>query len=462
MAPKFGTSGLRGLVTELTPFLVADYVRAFLRSCPTGQGLFVARDLRPSSPQLAEVVIETARTEGVPVTDLAAVPTPALALAAMQAGASAIMVTGSHIPADRNGLKFYIPTGEIAKTDEAAILSALGGGPKDAAAPYTLNERAGADWIRRYVVAFGPSALQGLRIGIWAHSAVSRDLLSDVLTALGAEPVEVGRSDTFVPVDTEAVQDWARTDIRRWVADHALDALLSTDGDGDRPLLADERGELVSGDILGQITARALSADIVVTPVTSNTGVELGGAFQRVIRTRIGSPYVIAAMGEAATQGSRVVGYEANGGFLLGFDAALFGPLPALMTRDSLLPLIATLVEAKSCSSVSARIGREPRRFTASDRIEHIDTSVSAALVARLAEDSAQLDGFLANLNEVPDRVDRTDGLRVLCKTGRAVHLRPSGNAPEMRVYAEAEDSQAALDLQRASRRLVERLLSGA
>ena len=57
MAPKFGTSGLRGLVVELTPDLVADHVRAFLSACPVGTGLFVGRDLRESSPMLADVVI---------------------------------------------------------------------------------------------------------------------------------------------------------------------------------------------------------------------------------------------------------------------------------------------------------------------------------------------------------------------------------------------------------------------
>ncbi|GAB1478166.1 hypothetical protein MASR2M74_07090 [Paracoccaceae bacterium] len=127
MAPQFGTSGLRGLVSELTGALVADHLRAFIAACPMGSGLWVGRDLRPSSPDLAPCVLETARAEGLACVDCGAVPTPALALAAMQAGAAAVMVTGSQIPADRNGLKFYLPDGEITKADEAAILAALGG-----------------------------------------------------------------------------------------------------------------------------------------------------------------------------------------------------------------------------------------------------------------------------------------------------------------------------------------------
>ena len=106
-APRFGTSGLRGLVTELTDTLVARYTRAFLRHLGAGDRLLIGRDLRDSSPGIAAAVAAGATAEGVSVTDCGALPTPALALEAMRLGVPAIMVTGSHIPADRNGLKFY-------------------------------------------------------------------------------------------------------------------------------------------------------------------------------------------------------------------------------------------------------------------------------------------------------------------------------------------------------------------
>ncbi|MFD1344448.1 phosphomannomutase, partial [Litorisediminicola beolgyonensis] len=80
MAPKFGTSGLRGLVTELTPALVADHVAGFLAACETGGAVWVGRDLRPSSPEIAEQVIATCRGRGVDVVDAGVLPTPALAL----------------------------------------------------------------------------------------------------------------------------------------------------------------------------------------------------------------------------------------------------------------------------------------------------------------------------------------------------------------------------------------------
>lgn len=441
MAPKFGTSGLRGLVTELTAGLVADHIRAFIAACPTGTGptgtsLWVGRDLRPSSPDLARVVLATARAEGLETVDCGDLPTPALALAAMKAGAAAVMITGSHIPADRNGLKFYLPHGEITKSDEAAILAALGRPPAGASGPETVTDTtAGPEWSARYVTGFGPRALAGLRLGVWSHSAVSRDLLLATCRALGAEAMELGRSDIFIPVDTEAVSPQARAALAGWAAEHRLDAILSTDGDGDRPLLADATGRVIAGDVLGQITGAVLGADVVVTPVSSNTGAEAGGAFARVIRTQIGSPFVIAGMAVAGP--AKVVGYEANGGFLLGFDAqGPAGLLPALATRDSLLPMIAPLSRARAAGGLAALVAAQPPRFTATGRLEEVPAETARRLLAGFGADPA---AFPAALGEEIAAIDRTDGLRLTLQSGRVLHLRPSGNAPEFRLYTEAE-----------------------
>jgi phosphomannomutase len=448
MAPKFGTSGLRGLVSELTDDLVSAHVAAFCAACPTGSGLWVGQDLRPSSPALAAAVARAARAAGLAVTDAGAVPTPALAMAAMADGAAAVMVTGSHIPADRNGLKFYTPSGELTKAGEAAILAALGTTPSasspgpDTGPDTVRRDGAGVAWAARVAAAFGGRALSGLTVGVYAHSAVARDMLAAALVACGARVVELGRSETFIPVDTEAVDAATRAQLADWAAARGLDAIVSTDGDGDRPLLTDAMGRVIPGDVLGQITAAALGAETVVTPVSSNTGVEAGGRFARVIRTRIGSPFVIAAM---ETVGGRVAGYEANGGFLLGFAAeGPAGPLPALMTRDSLLPIVAVLAEARAAGGVAARVAAEPARFTAADRLTEVPTDRSAALVARLTADRAARAAFLGPLGLTETGTDTTDGLRIVAAGGRIVHVRPSGNAPELRLYAEAETQGAA------------------
>lgn len=447
MAPKFGTSGLRGLVSELTPELVADHLRAFLATCDTGGRILLGRDLRASSPEIAEEVGRAARAAGVITVDCGALPTPALALAAQEAGAGAVMVTGSHIPADRNGLKFYTRAGEISKEDEAAITAALGrpAAAPGAGAPAESDPEAGARFLRRYTRAYGPRALEGRRIGLYSHSAVGRDLLGEALSGLGAEVVELARSEVFIPVDTEALDPGTGERLAAWVAAHGLDAVVSTDGDSDRPMLADETGRVIPGDVLGRITSAALGARVVVTPVSSNGGAELSGAFDEVLRTRIGSPFVIAGM-EART-GTKVAGYEANGGYLLGFEAeGPAGPLGPLPTRDSFLPILAPLVAA-GAAPLSELVAREPARHTAADRLQEVPVERSAELLGALAGDPAARAEFLAFAGAAERTTDRTDGLRMTLEDGAVVHLRPSGNAPEFRLYTEAASRGRAQEL---------------
>lgn len=439
MPLAFGTSGLRGLVTDLTSAEVTAHVQGFLTACDTGGVLCVGRDLRPSSPRIAQDVTRAARAMGTRVIDCGALPTPALALAAEAAGGGAVMVTGSHIPADRNGLKFYTHAGEITKVDEAAILAHLGQGADGPPGPLEQDAEAEARYITRYVQAFGPEALTGQRIGLYAHSAVGRDVLAAILTGLGADVIELGRADTFIPVDTEAVDPAVRAQIAQWVREHALDALVSTDGDSDRPLLADETGRVIPGDILGQITAEGLGAEVVVTPISSNSGVMLKG-FDEVRRTRIGSPYVIAGMSEA----DQVVGYEANGGFLLGFAAqGPAGTLAPLITRDCTLPLLAVLFASRE-GGVAARVAQEPPVVTVANRLPQVAQSQSRPLLERWQADPAARAGFLAPLGKQEAALDLTDGLRMELTDGDVIHLRASGNAPELRLYVETRHQASA------------------
>ncbi len=461
MAPKFGTSGLRGLVTDLTDDLCRRYARAFLSSVAPTEILFIGRDLRPSSPRIAAAVASAAGA-GCRVVDCGALPTPALALAAMAAGAPAVMVTGSHIPADRNGLKFYSATGEITKAEENAITArvdteAAAGGFAD----ITQATDAASAFASRYLRHFRAGSLAGLRIGVWQHSSVARDLLVEVAAGLGAEVVPLGRSDEFIPVDTEAVGADTRARLRDWTRQHGLDAVISADGDGDRPLVTDAAGEVVAGDILGTLTAMAVGADTVVTPVSSNSMIERTGAFALVRRTRIGSPFVIAGIEEVAGPACRPVGFEANGGFLLGFDLVQGGAgLTRLATRDSFLPIFAPLALAQARRlTLGALIATLPARRTAADRLENVATDRSQALVRSLAEDPAAREDFFAGFG-AQTSIDLIDGLRVTFTDGLILHLRPSGNAPELRCYAEAESTAEAetamhAALQRAAALLV-------
>ena len=208
------------------------------------------------------------------------------------------------------------------------------------------------------------------------------------------------------------------------------------------------------GDIVGLLCAKFLSAHTVVTPVSCNTAIEASGLFKRVIRTRIGSPYVIAGMEQAIASGSpSVAGFEANGGFLAGQGLRVAQhALEALPTRDAVLPALAILAMASQQGlKVSDLLADLPERYTASDRLQDFPVVNSRALLSRLQSDSAAYkDIWGTELGKLANR-DLTDGLRLSFDNGEIVHLRPSGNAPELRCYAEAASMQRAEALVRLS-----------
>jgi phosphomannomutase len=454
---QFGTSGARGLVSSMSDEVCYAYAQAFLRAVAPGTGTVVlGHDLRPSSPAIAAACARAVRDAGKQVLFVGALPTPAIAYHAAVQGAPAIVVTGSHIPFDRNGIKFYRADGEISKQDEQAMLDAevetatlaMATAVAVASLPPAAAEPAQA-YLQRYLDVFGAEALAGMRIAIYEHSSVARDILRIILEALGATVLALGRTDEFVPIDTEAVRAEDIERAARWAQEHTFDAIVSTDGDADRPLIGDEQGRWLRGDIVGILCSQYLGADYVVTPVSSNTAVERCGQFKDVVRTRIGSPYVIAGMEQAAAEHGEqtvVAGYEANGGFLLGSDIARNGAvLKALPTRDAVLPIVAVLGLARERGCRVSEVARDlPPRFTASDRLQNFATDLSRDLIARLTQDAPQVGLLLAPQSGQPAHVDTTDGLRVTFTNGDIVHLRPSGNAPELRCYAEASTQEAA------------------
>lgn len=444
--PEFGTSGLRGLAVDLTDELCARYAAAFCALHENDGRLFVGQDKRDSSKRIAAAVARGAASAGLSVVDCGVLPTPAMAGAALEAGTISIMVTGSHIPADRNGLKFYTSKGEFTKAEEAPLAAAFETVElRDEKARVSYTSEAAEAYVARYVDGLPSGALAGLRIGVWLHSSAAGDVIPRILEGLGAEVFLLGKSDSFIPVDTEAVDPQARSDMSAWVAEHGLDGIVSTDGDADRPLVVDNTGAVVPGDILGPITARWLSAKEVVTTVSANSMVDLMGTFGEPRRTKIGSPYVIAEMETAMASGvSEVVGYEPNGGFLLGWDAKGEGlSIDALMTRDAVLPMVGVFAAAKAeGGSISELLATLPARRTATDRLQNVPRAASLQIVdAILGGDLSILPTeILGDL----ETTDQTDGVRLGFSSGRVVHIRPSGNAPELRCYVEAASDEQA------------------
>jgi len=467
---SFGTSGARGLVTAMTDRVCYIYTRAFIQHCeatyPSEHRIAIAGDLRPSTGRILASLVAAATDAHWKVTYCGRIPSPAIALYGITHKLPTIMVTGSHIPDDRNGIKFNHPQGEISKKDETGIRSQnvvvdeslfnAQGLLKTSVEIPTEEMSAANDYENRYIDFFGPQALSGFTLGVYQHSAVGRDILVRVLEALGAYVKPLGRSEKFIPVDTEAIRPEDITLAREWAV-QGYDAILSTDGDSDRPLLADDEGEWFRGDVLGILAAQALKISRVATPVSCNTALEKCDFFDKTCRTRIGSPFVIEGMQSLCEKGKYVAGYEANGGFLLETDIELNGKiLKALPTRDALLPMIAVLAEARELRrNVADLLRRLPKRFTASDRIKNFPTEKSKAKVEWMQQ-NGNAEKFFASIAGKLVSTNNTDGFRMVFDSDEIIHLRPSGNAPELRCYVEANSSERAEELKKATLALME------
>ncbi len=525
----FGTSGLRGLVTDITDLEAYVNTKGFMRfalkngDARPGGPVAVAGDLRPSTGRILAAVARAIRDSGLSVQHAGRIPTPALTSYAIEHGRPSVMVTGSHIPFDRNGIKFNRSGGEVLKSDEAAILAevaevraeeyarAKGETPFDAQGMLgaasekelpPVSREARDAYLRRYLGLFPARCLAGLRAGVYQHSAVGRDILVEVLGGLGAEVFPTGRSESFVALDTENVSEEQldRLDAmaRGLASAHgAVHAIVSTDGDSDRPLLAavlrggrtDEKGRIIrfyGGDILGLLVAHFLKAGAVAVPISSNDAVDrfFEGRGVTLAKTRIGSPYVIQAMKDLGTGGAhgRVVGWEANGGFLTGSPLDLYGgilrPLPS---RDALLPLLSALLASKesglpleelferlpkreSRAGLLDNFSREvallmEKRFSPSDpeavEVAFSDGRVTVAdgsgvmrllpldgpLAAEMEAKRAELEGYFSHADGFGrvKRINVLDGVRVYFEGGDVAHMRPSGNAPQLRAYSNAD-----------------------
>lgn len=472
----FGTSGLRGLVTDMTDLECYISTRgfiAYLKSIEKGlDKVYVAGDLRDSTTRIMNVVARAITDEGLEIVNCGHIPTPAVAAYALAHNAPCIMVTGSHIPADRNGIKFYKSSGEVLKSDESPMQAAVAvvrarvygqdsetsgfnadGSFTELAGLPEVELEAQEQYIQRYTSIFDAELFKDKTVIVYQHSAVGRDLLVRMLELLGANVLPIDRSDSFVSIDTENVTASDKALFKSYAqSNDNVFAIVSTDGDSDRPFVIDETGEFHRGDVLGLVVSDFVGAKFAAVPISANDAVNEFAESRGIekVSTKIGSPYVIEAMDQASVHPA--VGWEVNGGYLTGDDIKIGGSvLSALPTRDAFLPILATLAFAiqnnKKLSEVFAAL---PTRYTGGGLIDDVpedqiakfrELSSNVAVMQSLADNVFAKSGFGAA------KLDITDGLRLEFESRDTIHLRPSGNAPQFRVYTNAASQNRADDL---------------
>ena len=439
---RFGTDGVRGVaLTELTPAYVEALGAAAARVLGAGTWL-IGRDTRESGPVLEAALVRGLRSAGAEVVLCGVLPTPALALLSANRVVPAAMITASHNPFSDNGVKIFAAGGLKLRDDvETAIeldidhdaIAALDAHgeqqPPESTdtsdVVVTVLDDAIAQYVDHLVALFPPKILVGLKVVLdCANGAMSlaaplvAEALGAVVTVIHAEPNGFNINDrcgaTHVASLAEAV-----------VAE-AADAGLAFDGDGDRVIAIDERGQVLDGDrmiALGALQLQAehrLTDETVVVTVMSNLGFHhaMKAAGIKVVATAVGDRYVL----EALEEGGFAIGGEQSGHVIYRHTAT---------TGDGLLAGLRLLehvhTSQQRLSLIADAVMDTYPQVLINVAVKHRHPQIAQELAAEVAEIERQLG----------------DEGRVL--------LRASGTEPLVRVMVEASTDEAA-------RRLAEQL----
>jgi phosphoglucosamine mutase len=399
----FGTDGIRGVFGEdLDAALVGRLGKAVMLWSGRASVL-IGRDTRASGPELEAALARGIVSAGGAAVLAGVLPTPAVALLAQDIGA---VVSASHNPPEYNGVKLFDRDGRKLTDIQEEEIEALFDAPADDGGSLEQLEGAGEKYLRHVVERFG-SDLAGLRIAVDCANGAFSDLAPRAFEELGAEVVAIGN----VPDGTNINRGCGATDLSQLsgvVREQRLDLGVAFDGDGDRVLAVDERGEPVDGDEILAILAPTLGVDLVAVTVMTNMGfhrlMEEHGI--RVVTTPVGDRYVLEAL-------------HAEGGVLGGEQSGHIILLRDHVTGDG---LAAALV---LCGALGGR-----------------KLSEAAAIMPRFPQVKANV---RVSKREVPQAIlDEADRLtRRLGERGRVL-VRPSGTEPVVRVLAEAETAEEA------------------
>jgi phosphoglucosamine mutase len=289
----FGTDGVRGIAgVDLTPDLVERIGKAATLWAGGGHVL-VGRDTRSSGPELERAVARgIASTGGVAVLG-GVLPTPAVALLSDEVG---VVISASHNPPAYNGVKLFRGGSKLVDEQEEAIEALLdappaGGGSIEHVGD--LGERYAAHLRDR----FG-SDLTGLRIGVDCANGAMTAFAPPIFEELGAEVHAIGVDPDGSNINVGCgATDLSR--LRELVTSASLDLGVAFDGDGDRMLAVDERGDPVDGDQILAVLAVHLDVELVAVTVMTNLGFHrlMAERGVRVLTTPVGDRYVLEALG---------------------------------------------------------------------------------------------------------------------------------------------------------------------
>jgi len=402
----FGTDGVRGVVGELvTPELVERLGRAAALWIAAGN-VFIGRDTRASGVELEDAFARGVVSAGGAAVVAGVLPTPAVALLALDLG---VVISASHNPPEYNGVKFFDGQGRKL-TDEAeeqieqllAAAPAIDQGTVDRVDVAT-------DSYRDHVLQRFATDLSHLKIGVDCANGAYAGLAPQAFEEAGATVVAIGDA----PDGTNINVGCGATDLRalqQLVRAEGCDLGVAFDGDGDRMLAVDERGEVVDGDQIVAILALEHSVDTVAVTQMTNLGFHalMRERDIRVVTTEVGDRYVLEAL---AREGA-ILGGEQSGHIIW---------LDGHVTGDGLAAglLLCAALHGRTLSEAAAVMPRYPQ---VKENVPVARRELTPAIEAEVERMNAKLDG-----------------------NGRIL-VRPSGTEPLIRVLAEAENPDLAAE----------------
>ena len=433
MAKFFGTNGIRGVFSEdLTLEFVHDMTLAIGTYFEKGT-LLIGFDGRESSPVISKVVSSTLNSIGIDCNVMGIVPTPCLQFAVKTLGYSGgIMITASHNPSQYNGIKPTAKDGvEISREDELVVEDiylqkswiketenwGITGKEERAIEIYLKGIASQVD--SKLIESKNFKVVLDLGNGVQAVSAPDFCKMMQCQTLLVNQNIDgkfPGRGSEPTPQNL--------SELSQTVTENNADFGIAFDGDGDRSIFCDNKGNILTGDksalVLTQHILKKNLNSVIVTCLNSSSNIEvLADKFNsKVIRTKIGSVEVSRKM----IHTDALIGFEENGGYMYGKHNQV---------RDGCMTLALMLDLLTTGKSLSDEIASLPPSFTTKDKV-----SCSPENVSKL----------ISSLKEEFPSSDTTDGIKITINPKNWVMTRPSGTEPIVRVYAEAE-SQEKLDI---------------
>jgi len=425
----FGTSGIRGhgqkLFTNQFSFDIGRAFAIFLKKHNQIGKVAVGNDPRGSSPRIKDAFSSGIIYENFELFDEGVTPIPSLnvLLKADTSYVGSVMVSGSHIKPELNGLKFFAFGEEILKEHEAEIEKIY----------YEIKEKINYT-DKSYVIVPSNRALTGYKeyllskakggypswkVIVDPGNGAQSDVMPWVFRQLGLNIIEMNSSIQlpFLSRDTEVEGDFA--DLQKNVVKEKADFGIGYDSDGDRVVFIDEKGGFIPGDYSGTLIARDYAYDSIVTPINTSQVVESLG--KKVFRTKVGSPYVVEKMKEVKAS----FGFEANGG----------GIFSEMMSRDggrASIEILNILAQVKG--TLSKLVASLPKFYLFRDKVEY-----EWNLKEKIIEGAK---GIFKG-----EKTEELDGLKIWLDKSTWILFRSSANAPEFRVFAESKNEEKARKL---------------